>query len=132
METMPCIDLPGGGVITLGGSYSADSARTRDETIRKRTPSAEARNTLGAELLRRYYAVELANEVYAKTFNSTESFADFGVGTDLAYLLAAIIQPDGQGAVDWSKAVMDKPPRLCGILRRRFTSSHPVWGHIKL
>lgn len=90
------------------------------KTPQSRPPS------LGASLRAR-----IAWEVYRAAQADTDSFHQDDIGPDLAYLLGAILQPDGDGFVDWSRDVMDAPPRLHAILRNIIPATHPVWNYIR-
>lgn len=71
-----------------------------------------------------------AHEVFSAVLDKTESFEHQNIGTDLAYLLGAIVDPSGEGIVDWSQEVRDEPPALLAILRERLPKGHPGWKHI--
>lgn len=73
---------------------------------------------------------QTAHEVFSAILDATESFDHQGIGTDLAYLLGAIVDPSGEGFVDWSSVVRDEPPALLAILRERLPKDHAVWKHI--
>lgn len=73
---------------------------------------------------------QTAHEVFSAVLNATESLELQNIGTDLAYLLGAIVEPSGEGFVDWSKEVRDEPPALLGILCERLPKDHAVWKHI--
>lgn len=73
---------------------------------------------------------QTAHEVFSAVLEGTESFEHQDIGTDLAYLLGAIVDPSGEGIVDWDPEVRDEPPALLAVLRERLPKGHVAWKHI--
>jgi hypothetical protein len=76
----------------------------------------------------------LAHHVYNTVLHHSETFyGEDCVGGDLAYLMGAILDPTGNGWVDWSDlSVGVAPPALLKILREQFASDCPVWHFVRL
>lgn len=71
----------------------------------------------------------LANEVFDKAYDELESFRAAGTfGSDLAYLLGAIIAVDDEYAwVDWATDCDD----TLALFRQWFPPDHQVWEFIE-
>jgi hypothetical protein len=73
--------------------------------------------------------VKLARDVFDAVFAECESFEAGRVGTDLAYLLGAIVDdPENTAFVDWSPGIHES--KLPGILRARFPAESSLWKYI--
>lgn len=76
------------------------------------------------------HRVKLAYTVYSTVHKETESFELNNIGSDLAYLLGAIVSPEYKHAyVDWSDG---EAAELLKIIRKCFGSRHRVWAFIIL
>ncbi len=79
--------------------------------------------------------VTLARAVFAATFDAAETFRDMNIGSDLAYLMGAILAT-GTGEderVDWrAEEYGDVPPTLLEILRAQFPPTSPLWQFVVL
>lgn len=83
------------------------------------------KNRRGTQRMR----AELAQEVYWTVLRSTESFREGDVGVQLAYLMGAILDDSGRGAVMLTR--YPKCEDLLRILLTRYPDpAHPVWKHI--
>ena len=69
----------------------------------------------------------LAFDVYSRVFDGTESFEIGNIGSDLAYLMGAILNPSG-GSVQWGK---NEGLAILKILRRQCPREHMVWRIIE-
>lgn len=68
--------------------------------------------------------VALTTEVYDAVYVGTESFEVDNIGSDLAYLLGAILK---HHKCEWS----EEPP-LFLVLRAAFGPEHPVWEYVQV
>lgn len=66
--------------------------------------------------------LNLISEVYDSIYESTETFHEEFVGSDLAYLLGAIAK---------NSIVSFKNEPLLKILKSNFQSDHSVWKYIR-
>ncbi len=66
----------------------------------------------------------LACEVYEKLFQSCDSFEEQNIGSDLAYLLGAILK-DGVCCWPTNRRFIQK-------LRQIYNKSHPIWHFIEV
>lgn len=70
----------------------------------------------------------LAQEVYLKVFDAVESFEEDDIGTELSYLLGAILKGDQDGVEFFRDD--DGHMNVLGVLQKTFDVCHPVWKYI--
>lgn len=73
----------------------------------------------------------LAHEVYRTYYENSESFTDFGLGSNVAYLLGAILGHEQPGYT-----FLDDPDQneqhFLDLTRELFDPYHPVWQFIEI
>jgi hypothetical protein len=70
----------------------------------------------------------LAHAVFNRCLELRDNFRDEHFGADLCYLLGAILDPAGDGHVDWSDWIDVEETRE--FFREHFAAEHPVWQFI--
>ena len=68
----------------------------------------------------------LAFDVYMRAYEATESFEAENVGSDLAYLMGAILSPHAESVL-WGKS---EGLAILKILRQACPPKHKVWSFI--
>ena len=71
---------------------------------------------------------ELAFDVYMRIYEATESFDAGNIGSDLAYLMGAILSPQAT-FVQRGKC---EEQFVLKILRRKYSPEHRVWSFIEV
>lgn len=100
----------------------------KDQLLQAGVPKASFGSMIGwvIEQWQTWYGrTRLAYEVYHAALLATESFEEDNIGSDLAYLMAAIVNGT---SVDWSD--MPREIALLEILRTKFPGTHPIWKYI--
>ena len=71
----------------------------------------------------------LAREVFNAVFERCETFRENHLGSDLAYLLGAILDSEKGSYVDWSEGVVH--PNTVRHFQALFPPAHKVWHFIQ-
>ena len=100
--------------------YNRDEFYTPDSTMTKMTQEQRAK------------LADLALEVGDVVFAEVESFRTYSIGSDLAYLMLAILSNVEHDFVDWSEEGYGGRPKLLDILWNHFAPDHEVWRYIGL
>lgn len=76
----------------------------------------------------------LAHRIFDLVYEHTEVFYDHNVGSDLAYLMGAIVDVKNplDSFVDWSDNNMETPPLLFEILKQNLPADHIVWEFVMI
>lgn len=75
--------------------------------------------------------LSLVESVAQTVFDNTESFNDRNVGTDLAYLIMAIVSEKDWAEVDWTVEGYGGECELLRLLEETFPQYNPVWLYIQ-
>lgn len=70
--------------------------------------------------------LQLAREVFDSVYNDSESFREYNLGSDLSYILGAIIDRE-YSTVDWSTPCCEV---TLNMFKRLFPEHHQVWNYI--